>query len=177
MMGEAKKYITYAAYPVKCADNSKKGKFMSTSNAPVVERRTSSHQMIKKFVDERTRMLSLYSDLAALHPYKDVTSVNELLTSFCEALIDYTADAHFRLYRYIDDQRERRGNVLAIASQSYPIILDTTQDILDFNDKYDSAEDEIFADVLENDLSIIGERLADRIAVEDRVIEALIARR
>ena len=150
---------------------------MTTSNAPIVERRTSSHQLIKKFVDERTRLLSLYSDLAAMHPYKDVASVNELLTSFCESLIDYTADAHFRLYRYIDDQRERRGNVLAIASQSYPVILDTTQDILDFNDKYDSTDHEIHVDALEQDLSLLGERLADRIAIEDRVIEALVARR
>lgn len=177
MLNEAKIYISYDAYPVKYADNSQKGYFMTTSNAPVVERRTSSHQMIKKFVDERTRMLSLYSDLAAMHPYKDAESVNEILASFCEALIDYTADAHFRLYRYIDDQRERRGNVLSIASQSYPVILDTTQDILDFNDKYDSTGQEARVDVLEKDLSILGERLADRIAIEDRVIEALVARR
>jgi len=150
---------------------------MTTSTAPVVERRTTSHQMIKKFVEERTQMLSLYSDLAAAHPYKDVESVSELLTRFCEALIDYTADAHFRLYRYIDDRRERRGNVLSIASQSYPVILDTTQDILDFNDKYDSAGHKINIDTLESDLSLIGERLADRIAIEDRVIEALVAGR
>jgi regulator of sigma D len=151
---------------------------MTTSTAPVVERRTSSQQMINKFVEERTRMLSLYSDLAATqHPYKDLASISELLSHFCEALIDYTADAHFRLYRYIDDRRERRGNVLAVASQSYPVILDTTQDILDFNDKYDSAGHEINIDMLEKDLSVLGERLADRIAIEDRVIDALIAGR
>lgn len=150
---------------------------MTTSSAPVVERRTTSQQMINKFVRERAQMLSLYSELAAMHPYADLASVSDLLTSFCEALIDYTADAHFRLYRYIDDRRERRGNVLAIASQSYPVILDTTQDILDFNDKYDSAGHEINVDTLEKDLSLLGERLADRIAIEDRVIEALVAGR
>jgi len=150
---------------------------MTTSNAPVVERRSSSHQMINKFVEERTQMLSLYSELATLHPYSDGDSVTHLLSKFCEALIDYTADAHFRLYRFIDDQRERRGSVLAIASQSYPVILDTTQDILDFNDKYDSDDHEIKVDALEKDLSTLGERLADRIEIEDRVIEALFSRR
>jgi len=150
---------------------------MTTSNAPLVERRTSSHQMINKFVEERTQMLSLYSELAATHPYADLDSVKELLSSFCEALIDYTADAHFRLYRFIDDRRERRNNVLSIASQSYPVILDTTQDILDFNDKYDAVAHAINVDSLEKDLSILGERLADRIEIEDRVITALVAGR
>jgi regulator of sigma D len=148
---------------------------MSNTRTPVKERRTSSHQLIKKFVEERTRMLSLYSDLAATHPYKDTASVSVLLTRFCEALIDYTADAHFRLYRYIDDRRERRGNVKEIAGQVYPVIINTTQDILDFNDKYDAFDHEIHVDGLETDLSLLGEKLADRIELEDRVIEALVA--
>jgi regulator of sigma D len=133
--------------------------------------------MISKFVDERTRMLSLYSDLAALHPYADVASVSDLLSRFCEALIDYTADAHFRLYRYLDDRRERRGNVKDVAGQAYPVIINTTQDILDFNDKYDAFDHEIHIDSLEADLSVLGEKLADRIELEDQVIEALVASR
>jgi len=150
---------------------------MSTNTASVIERRTSSHQMITKFVDERTRMLSLYSDLAALHPFSNAEAVKSLLARFCEALIDYTADAHFRLYRFIDDQRERRGNVKEVAAQGYPVILDTTQDILDFNDKFDDIDHEINVKRLDSDLSLLGEKLADRIEVEDRVIEALIASR
>jgi len=150
---------------------------MFNTNAPVKERRTSSHQMIAKFVDERTRMLSLYSELAAAHPFSDVASVSDLLSKFCESLIDYTADAHFRLYRFLDDRRERRGNVQEIAGQVYPVIIDTTQDILDFNDKYDACDHELHVDKLEADLSLLGEKLADRIELEDRVIQALIAGR
>jgi len=150
---------------------------MSTDNTAVVERRTSSHQMINKFVDERTCMLSLYSDLAALNPFANTEAVHKRLKQFCESLIDYTADAHFRLYRFIDDQRERRGSVKQVAAQSYPVILDTTQDILDFNDKYDDANHSIIVDKLGADLSLLGEKLADRIEVEDKVIEALFASR
>ena len=147
---------------------------MSNAHAPVIERRTSSHQMIHKFVEERTRMLSLYSDLAASHPFKDPGAVTSLLNKFCEALIDYTADAHFRLYRYIDDRQERRGNVLEVAAEVYPIIIDTTQDILDFNDKYEAFGYKEQVNGLEADLSLLGEKLADRIELEDRVIEALV---
>ena len=147
---------------------------MSNAHAPVIERRTSSHQMIHKFVEERTRMLSLYSDLAATHPFKDARSVSGLLAKFCEALIDYTADAHFRLYRFIDERQERRGNVLEVASKVYPVIIDTTQDILDFNDKYETFDYKDQVSGLEADLSLLGEKLADRIELEDRVIEALM---
>lgn len=152
---------------------------MSDSNAPVAisERRSGSHQMITAFVGERTRMLSLYSDLASAHPFSDAKSITDLLSRFCEALIDYTADAHFRLYRYIDEQQERRGNVKYIAAQVYPVIIDTTQDILDFNDKYDNFDHEIQVEKLESDLSLLGEKLADRIEMEDRVIEKLISQR
>lgn len=150
---------------------------MSTPEGIVKERRKSSHQMINKFVDERTQMLSLYSDLAAQHPFNDKAAISELLEQFCESLIDYTADAHFRLYRHLDEKRERRQNVIAIASEVYPQIVETTQSILDFNDKYDEADHELTINSLEADLSNLGEKLADRIELEDRVIEALVAGR
>jgi len=130
--------------------------------------------MIHKFVEERTRMLSLYSDLAASHPFKDAKLVTNLMAKFCEALIDYTADAHFRLYRFIDERQERRGNVMEVASEVYPVIIDTTQDILDFNDKYESFDYKSHVSGLEANLSLLGEKLADRIELEDRVIEALM---
>lgn len=150
---------------------------MSETAGIVKERRSSSHQMIQKFVEERTQMLSLYSKLAALHPYKDKKSVVDILENFCESLIDYTADAHFRLYRFIDDRRERRENVKNVADNVYPLIIETTGIILDFNDKYDAFDHDILIDALEADLSTLGEKLADRIEQEDLVIEALIAGR
>lgn len=150
---------------------------MSETAGIVKERRSSSHQMIQKFVEERTQMLSLYSKLAALHPYKDKKSVVDILENFCESLIDYTADAHFRLYRFIDDRRERRENVKNVADNVYPLIIETTGIILDFNDKYDAFDHDIHIDALEADLSTLGEKLADRIEQEDLVIEALIAGR
>ena len=119
-------------------------------------------------------MLSLYGELAAKHPYHDTDSVSELLDRFCQSLIDYTADAHFRLYRYIDEGKERRRSVTEAADKVYPQIMNITQKILDFNDKYDSSGHKIVIDELEADLSELGERLADRIELEDSIISALI---
>lgn len=139
------------------------------------ERRVGSQRMVTELVGVRDEMLSLYSDLAAQHPFDDRDSVTELLDQFCQALIDYTANAHFRLYRYLDEKRERRRALLDVADKVYPTIVSTTDTILEFNDKYDTEENpaNCSLDSLEEDLSKLGEKLADRIEVEDQVIEVL----
>lgn len=152
---------------------------MITSEA-AVERRSQSHHAIQKLVDHRTQMLSLYGELAAHRPYtkqgKSAYILN-LLPRFCQALIDYTADAHFRLYRFVDNNKERRGSVVDIAKSVYPYIEESTQYILDFNDKYDTEDQAKKLSSLENDLSLLGEKLADRIEHEDRLVEVLCASR
>lgn len=99
------------------------------------------------------------------------------LQEFCEALVDYTAGAHFQLYRFIDEGTERRTKVKEIADQVYPFIAKTTQDILDFNEKYDCEDHCDNLSHLDEDLSKLGEILADRILYEDQIIAALSAGR
>ena len=140
------------------------------------ERRTASIHLIQELVNNRTEMLALYSELAAQHPYENDPETLDLLEQFCQALIDYTAEAHFRLYRYIDEGRERRRAVLRVADRVYPSIVTTTQAILDFNDKYDFGDRTPDLSELERDLSELGERLADRIELEDQVIRVLLGR-
>lgn len=148
---------------------------MTTSEA-TVERRSQSHRAIKKLVDHRTQMLSLYGELAAHRPFTTVENfeyIQNLLQRFCQALIDYTADAHFRLYRFVDNDKERRTSVVDVAKNVYPHIEETTQMILDFNDRYDSKDFKQHLPKLEEDLSVLGEKLADRIEQEDRLVDIL----
>jgi len=146
---------------------------MSGTENVIQERRKASYNLIQELVDVRGKVLSLYGDLAANQPVEDVTLTTEMLEQFCEALIDYTADAHFRLYRYIDEKKERRHTVVAVADKVYPDIVTTTQTILDFNEKYDFGDKEPKLESLKFDLSQLGECLADRIELEDQVISAL----
>lgn len=148
---------------------------MPATRDVVKERRASSQAMIRELVGVRDHVLALYGDLATKHPYQDAKSVTDLLQEFCESLIDYTADTHFRLYRYIDEKRERRKEVIEIADRVYGGILDSTDAILNFNDKYDFTKGREHIDItdLEQDLSRLGERLADRIELEDQIIAAL----
>ena len=88
-------------------------------------------------------------------------------------MIDYTASAHFQLYRYLADNRERRQSVLTIAEKIYPRIVETTDVILRFNDKYEAMSFDNSIEFLAVDLSNLGECLADRIQLEDKVIAAM----
>lgn len=141
------------------------------------ERRARSQQEIKHLVEARNEALSLYTELAAMQPFDQGEAVQTLLQHFCESLVDYTASAHFQLYRHIDEQRERRAAVLAVAAEIYPAIDASTRLFLDFNDKYDCGDHCTQLGDLAGDLSQLGERLADRIELEDRLIGTLLAPR
>lgn len=141
------------------------------------ERRTQSHNLIGDLVSTRTEMLALYTKLAAKKPFTDQDNVVDLLQEFCEIMVDYTASAHFRLYRFLDERIERRRGVLRIAEVIYPRVIETTQAIVDFNDRYEVTKPDYDPATLEQDLSWLGERLAERIELEDQLIEVLTAPR
>lgn len=147
---------------------------MPSEKQPIQDRRANAHQEIDHLVESRTGALSLYSKLASKQPFQPEHDTQILLQNFCESLIDYTATAHFQLYRHIDEDRERRQPVREIADEIYPSISDITQKILDFNDKYDCEDHCADFSHLAEDLSDLGEKLADRIELEDRLIETMI---
>lgn len=138
-----------------------------------IDRRGNAAEKLDVLVSSRTATLSLLADLATRQPFHPEPSMEKALREFCEALIDYTASAHFQLYRYLSDDRERRSSVLSIADKLYPVIVETTDVILRFNDKYESMSFDNSVEFLAVDLSNLGECLADRIQSEDRVIEAM----
>lgn len=138
---------------------------------PKFERRRSM-VAIERLVNARTEVLSLYALLGDAKPFKDVAAAQELVQEFCQSLVDYAASAHFQLYRYFAEKNERRQEVADVAADIYPQVLEITNVILDFNDKYDCADQCSNLDKLDEDLSILGEQLADRIELEDRLITA-----
>lgn len=141
------------------------------------ERRTVTHNSIDDLVVTRTQLLSLYNEIATHPPQIGDVEVPVILQRFCESLIDYTATAHFKLYQYFEEKRERRKAVIDVAEKAFPRISQCTDSILEFNDKYDQPETIPDGDQLSHlktDLSILGETLADRIELEDQVIRAMV---
>jgi regulator of sigma D len=139
------------------------------------DRRDESHDKLHTLIQTRTETLSLYNQIISMRPFTPEDGVPILLEEFCEALVDYTASAHFQLYRFLDDGSERRAGVQDIASKVYPEISKVTDFILQFNDKYDGEKDSLILTNLDNDLSVLGEALADRITNEDQIIAAFRA--
>lgn len=146
---------------------------MGSQFPDAVDRRRSARDKLNALVSARTETLSLLSDLASRQPFHPDSSMEKTLRRFCEALIDYTASAHFQLYRYLADNCERRKAVLDLADELYPKIVETTDTILRFNDKYEAMSLDNSVEFLAVDLSNLGECIADRIYYEDRVITAL----
>lgn len=142
------------------------------------ERRTGSQELVQKLVAERTEMLSLYCQLAGLESYGNgknsrVKHSQELLQKFCQVLVDYIAAGHFSLYERIVNGTERRQQISTLAENLYPRIAKSTESALDFNDKYDCGDHCEIAASFNDDLSRLGEELAARIELEDKLLRQL----
>jgi len=145
------------------------------ADAIVEERRTQSHRIIESLVSSRTDTLTQYKHVMSYQPFEMSETLQEVLEDFCESMVDYTAKAHFNLYNYLDDKKERRERVLEIADSAYPQLVDNTQKLLDFHDKYSSDVSTLECEKLKHCLNDIGELLADRINLEDNVINAILS--
>lgn len=139
------------------------------------ERRTGTQEMIDKLVAERQEVLVMFCQVAGLEPYTRTESLDNLLQDFCQILVDYTAFGHFEVFGHISNGRERRGSVLKVAEEIYPNFLLASETAVNFNDKYDVSDHELVLDHLADDLSQLGEKLATRIDLEDKLIETMLS--
>ncbi len=137
-------------------------------------RRTRQTHTINTLLEERQQVLVSMCSLAELES-GDVPTETVLynLRSFNQRLVDYTALGHFEIYERIIDGKERRGNIKRVADRVYPSISETTQMFVDFNDKYEGADEEDSITDLYRDLSSIGEAMADRIESEDMLLREI----
>jgi len=100
-------------------------------------------------------------------------TVTHNLRKFNQQLVDYTAMGHFEIYERIVDGKERRGNIKMVADRVYPQIAASTEVFVDFNDKYEGADESDSLTNLYRDLSSIGEAMADRIESEDLLLREI----
>ncbi len=138
------------------------------------ERRGRSRELVTKLVTERTQVLVLFCRLAGIESYSSENKpVRDLLEDFCQILVDYIAAGHFALYERIVERTERRRDIVQLAEDLYPRIAMTTDAALDFNDKYDSENERQALEDLPSELSKLGEQIATRIELEDKLLAAM----
>lgn len=146
----------------------------SMQSSGAEERRTHTQEMVSKWLAERQQMLVLYCKLAGIESFNPDKPEKQLLKDFCQLLVDYVAFGHFEVYDRITAGDERRGEVIRVAEEAYPRISRITEQVVAFNDKYDLSDHEQPLDTLTEDLSLLGEALANRIEQEDRLVKALM---
>ncbi|WP_341502183.1 sigma D regulator [Gallaecimonas sp. GXIMD4217] len=130
---------------------------------------------IDRWFAERQQLLVCFCELAAKAPNGQTPLPDTAqLESFCELLMDYLSAGHFEIFEQIVSQCEKRGpDSLALANRIYPKITETTQAILDFNDRYAEIESEEQLFDLGRELGRLGEVLERRFELEDRLIQTL----
>lgn len=149
---------------------------MTMSEPRESDRRERTQGMVRKLLSERQQMLTMFCRVAGLEPFNDSNPSVDVLQEFCQVLVDYSAFGHFEIYERIVAGRERRGQVVEVAREVYPRIAEATEVAVEFNDKYDSSEHSLDLKQLDRDLGKLGEELAVRIEMEDRIIQALTTR-
>ena len=138
------------------------------------DRRSRLAHTIDELLRQRQQMLVQYCELAALDSGEG--SLEETLAKlkrFIQMLMDYAALGHFEIYQRIMDGKERRKSIRAIADEIYPVIARTTDFFVEFNDKYDGADDAESLVPLTEDLSALGEAIASRIDKEDSLLRQM----
>ncbi len=137
--------------------------------------RQATQGMVMKLLAERDQVFALLCRLSRLRPFEREKLGATLVTKFCQLLTDYIAAAHFGLYERLESQTERRRPVLEVAASVYPGIAATTELALEFSERYCGAGSKDADSDLKLDLARLGEVLARRIEMEDRLIASLVA--
>lgn len=140
------------------------------------DQRRMAGELVRKLVTERNEMLVLFCRLAGLESFEESSPKADpakVLESFCQILVDYIAAGHFILYDRILRGEERREDIRKAAEELYPAITRTTESALDFNDKYNCGDHCQITGSLFQDLSQLGEMLAQRIELEDKLASML----
>jgi regulator of sigma D len=136
--------------------------------------RAQTRALIDKMLTERKEMLVLFYRVTELAPFSAEKPVKPALDEFCQILVDYIASAHFGLYHRIVEGTERRRAVLDVAKDIYTEIAATTQIAVAFNEKYQRLSSKHYPKALRDDISTLGEALATRVELEDRLIAAML---
>ncbi|MCL9777496.1 sigma D regulator [Vibrio methylphosphonaticus] len=138
-----------------------------------------SSEVIDHWLETRQALIVEYCKLAALQPASSQSNVIELPTpsdigSFCDHLVDYISEGHFKIYDMVMDKWKATGfKTNEEIDGAYAKIVLTTEPLLEFNDKYVGLSQDNDLPGFEPDMSKVGEILELRFEVEDRLIQLI----
>lgn len=138
------------------------------------EKKQQAYQLIAELQNERQEVWALYCHIAELIPKSANQAVRKKLARFSEILIDYVSLGHFGVCECLFRDADSQDPALSVAKEIYPVLSSTTEAAVLFNDKYENGVATTIFDDLKQDLSALGESLAKRIDLEDRLCELIL---
>lgn len=139
------------------------------------ERWSGVHGMIDKWLIERQELIVSYTALAQQARAGESPAPKQV-QDLCDIMVDYTSAGHFEIFEQLCREAEAFSdqNALELSRKIFPLIQKSTDVILDFNEVYGAATpSEQSMQQLADELSHLGEHLADRFQHEDILIETL----
>jgi regulator of sigma D len=137
------------------------------------EKKQQAYQLIAELQKERQEVWSLYCHIAELIPFSANRTVRKKLARFSEILIDYVSLGHFGVCEYLFAGADSLDPALSVVEKIELALSASTEVAVSFNDKYES-DAAIIPDELKQDLSALGESLAIRSELEDRLCDLML---
>jgi len=151
-----------------------------TAAAETQDRRRDFGTTIEALRKQRHETLSAYCRITGVSNPAQATGEMPSVTApvmqeFLGFMVDYIAMGHFTLYQRIIEGKERRGAVKDVAQRVFASIGETTDVMVEFNDKYEHFDGtDSDQEQLREDFSKLGEMLAIRGELEDELLDALV---
>ena len=141
-------------------------------NCDIKQRWSGVDKLVERWLSERQALIVQFCALSGVHELSGSNASRTRLQKFCQLLLDYVSAGHFEVfYELVREAEAFADGSIEIAKALIPNLNASTQDALDFNDKYAEATQAPIAS-LARDLSRLGEILAERFDGEDKLIRA-----
>lgn len=127
------------------------------------------NELIDRWLHHRKQLLVAYYNLVGIKPGKETHSVldEKALDSFCQHLVDYLSSGHFSIYERIMHEMEGAPAANPVWAQ----LEANTEQIMAYYDTHlENAIDHDDYLEFQQALSEIGEALASRFTLEDKLI-------
>ncbi len=135
-------------------------------------------KIIEKWLVERQELILLFCAVDGLREFTPrSTPISVKVKAFCQVMIDYMSAGHFEVYEELmheaDEFEEDYGDLI---KSILPRIQVSTEMAIEFNDRYADADIKEIHPEMARHLSMLGEKLAERFELEDRLIDAMHSR-
>lgn len=130
---------------------------------------------VDNWLAERSQVIVQFCKLSGYRNQAELPESKQI-NGFCDILIDYVSAGHFEVYEQIVNDCDINGPAsIELLNNLYPNISKTTDIVVGFNEKYSKVlvgEGNLMS-AFDSDLSLLGEAIAQRVELEDNLIDTL----